>query len=246
MRASHQLGFMFALSLTGLASCTPDSTPPGPSYRPLDGGPRDGSAFFGGVTGGGSRSGGTAGDAGRRGGCEPLRRVLLLLDRSTSMEALMADGRTRYQVASETMASILRAGDPRREAGMLVFPTENFGDSEDPFCGDVAPLSSQFPFRPAPEMADILDALWGSAAPFNGTPRGIAIRRAFEGMPEEDLSDTLVLMVSDSGDGCGPAPGVADPRGATLQRVSITASTAVEELEAAMANAVVTANCGAL
>jgi len=100
----------------------------------------------------------------------------------------------------------------------------------------------QFPFQPAEELADRLESVWLTTDLLPSTPRALAWQRAYESLPEDDLSATLLLMITDDGIECGVATSV-DGRGARVATIVIDDATTTAQLNEAIDDAMISTRC---
>lgn len=230
MRHAATLGILFA-ALLGPFGCVDSSEAPPPP--PTVDGSTDG--FVRPPVGPGQDQGHPSDGGGDGGGVGCLNdpqdvRVLFVLDRSDTMAEFTTggDGAALNVVASTAAADLIASLPDTSQAGLLLFPSQTF---DEPDCPGVDALAQQYPLREASSMEGVLRALWSMQGVILGKPRARAMQRAAEGLTETDLSDTLVVLLTDTSSGCvvsGTTDGVLDleARGARVVTATLATSSA--------------------
>lgn len=188
-------------------------------------------------------------------------RVILVLDASGSMWGKI-NGRTKIDIARETVAGIIARWRPQDELGLVVY-----GHREKGNCGDIQVMLEPGPLDPGAFMSAV-----NGLFPKGMTPMTAAVREAAESLRYTEKEATIIL-VSDGIETCDQDPcavaeelerngigltvhtvgfGIDDPKAkGQLQclaertgGLSLTADNA-EELEEALGRTVVAAQSGA-
>ncbi|MCB9596784.1 MAG: VWA domain-containing protein [Sandaracinaceae bacterium] len=189
-----------------LAACDPSAPPPA-TWDDLDASRPDGSFRVGSpsVGGGGGGGGGTTRPP------ECGARVLVVFDRSGSMnEAWTTDAgeeAPRWQVASDALTAALEPLAARIVAGAILFPTSM--EREPGLCAEVDPIGAQLPFRDGAAFLSAWRALWAHGEVGGSTPLDVAFRRADEALPIDD-EVTAVVVLTDGMPTCAEATAAWD------------------------------------
>ncbi|MBX3269973.1 MAG: VWA domain-containing protein [Sandaracinaceae bacterium] len=192
--------------LLALALCACDGRAPGPAtWRDRDASPPDGS--FGIVGMGGGLAGGGGGGAPRPAPGDCGGRVLVVFDRSGSMnEPWTVDGasRPRWRVAADAVSAALEPLAARLEVGAILFPTGGAHDLD--LCAEVAPIEAQLPFGPGASFLAAWDARWASGVASGSTPLDPAFARADEALRDAPARGVAVVLLTDGMPTCSEAP----------------------------------------
>lgn len=193
-----------ALLVLVLAACE-SAAPPPATWDDLDASRPD-ATFLG--TGGRASGGGGVGGSSTVPDCGA--RVLVIFDRSGSMNELWdtPDGaRPRWEVASAAVTEALTPLASRIQAGALLFPTDM--EREPGACAGVAPIASQISFRSGSAFLSTWAARWTTPEVGGSTPIDPAFARAEEALPFDD-EVTAVVLLTDGMPTCVEAPSAWD------------------------------------
>lgn len=184
---------------TGLAIALCACTSPAPLVPTRDAATTDGTRRPPrvGVGGGG---GGTIGDG------ECGARVLVIFDRSGSMDAPWGiDGQPRWDVAQAALDAAIAPLAGSLEVGAILFPSSPDGSPDDT-CEPVDSIREQLDFRAGSSFLSAWRSLWSSAEVFGWTPIDSAFDAAAEALPDDDVVTAVILLTDGEPTCSGPTP----------------------------------------
>lgn len=110
-------------------------------------------------------------------------RAIIVLDASGSMWGQI-DGRTKIEIARETLATVLTSVPPATELGLMVY-----GHREKGSCADI-----ELAVPPAAGSAGAITAFVGAVNPKGKTPLSAAVRQAAEALRYAEDKATVILL----------------------------------------------------
>jgi Ca-activated chloride channel homolog len=122
------------------------------------------------------------------------QRVILVLDASGSMRAKI-NGKTKMDIAKETVASVLNSWKPEDDLGLVVY-----GHREKSSCADIETIMPPRPLSVGEFMSPIK-----ALEPKGKTPMTDAVRKAAEALKYTEQKGTVIL-VSDGVENCEADP----------------------------------------
>lgn len=181
--------FIVGAALSGCVAPTPFASPPDANVDAW---------HTGGLVGPGIRTGGgTGNDAGSTTTTGCRARILVVFDRSASMETVWTGTSTsgpRWQIAETALASALEPHASQLTVGALLFPSSDWDPSAGPGCAPVDPIASQIPFQSCSSFLGVWASTWSSPTLLGTTPIDSAFDAADAALSGAGAETAVVLL----------------------------------------------------
>jgi hypothetical protein len=125
------------------------------------------------------------------GGCAP--RILVVFDRSLSMQTSWNGSGPRWQVAQQSLASALTPHEAQLTVGAILFPSSDLTAPGDR-CAAVDPIDRQIPFEACPTFLVAWSTTWSTPRLLGSTPIDTAFDAADAALTGAGAETAVVLL----------------------------------------------------